>query len=261
MVINIFLWWTERPLSTTKPQGRIMTEKIRDSFIFYRSFFQAAKKLPKEDRAELMDAICYYALDGEEIDLSVVPEAIFTVIQPNLDANRRRWENGCKEKKPTRSKPEAKGKQTRSKPEGNKDKDVDVNKDVKCKSEFKSELINDKYKLLAEGLVFVLESKLNKSFTKSTAKSWATEIRLLIESDLKNRVNAFDDVKNAIQVVGDNYGADYFPVIQSGKSLREKLGKIENFVARNKPKKSGIHEAVDKLMAEGWFDDEVSDVE
>jgi hypothetical protein len=121
-----------------------MTEKIRDSFIFYRSFYQSAKKLPKEDKAELFDAICSYALDGEEIELSVVPEAIFTVIQPNLDANRRRWENGCKEKKQIISKPEAKDKQTVSKGEGNKDKDVnvDVNKN-KNKKGFISPSLKD----------------------------------------------------------------------------------------------------------------------
>lgn len=120
-------------------------KKVRDSFIFYRSFYQSAKKLPKEDKAELFDAICSYALDGESVEMSVVPEAIFTVIKPNLDANRRKWENGCKEKKkPSEveadeeqeiSKDEAKDKQTISKAQGNVNvnEDVNVNKDVKDK--------------------------------------------------------------------------------------------------------------------------------
>jgi len=116
-----------------------MTQKTRDSFIFYRSFYQAARKLPAKDKAELFDAICCYALDGESLDLSVVPEAIFTVIQPNLDANRRKWANGCKDKK---SKTEAKDKQKISKPEGNVNVNVDVNvdkdKDVECKSKLKT---------------------------------------------------------------------------------------------------------------------------
>ena len=124
----------------------------RDSFIFYRSFYQSAKKLPKESKAEIFDAICSYALDRELIDLSVVPEAIFTVIQPQLDANRRKWENGCKEKKTQSknkpidkqeiSKPEAKNKQTVSKPEGN----VNDNVNVECKSESKLEIIIPKPK-------------------------------------------------------------------------------------------------------------------
>jgi len=125
-----------------------MTEKTRDSFIFYRSFYQSAKKLPKEDKAELFDAICSYALNGELVEMSVVPEAIFTVIKPNLDANRRKWQNGCKEKKKRGeveakqeqeiSKDEAKDKQTISKAEGNVNVNVNVNKDVNHNLESKS---------------------------------------------------------------------------------------------------------------------------
>ena len=138
-------------------------EKIRDSFIFYRSFYQSAKKLPKEDKAELFDAICSYALDGELVEMSVVPEAIFTVIKPNLDANRRKWENGCKEKKKG-SKEESESKQEISKPEANQKQEIskneasqkqivskpegnvnkDVNEDVECKSKIinTSDLLN-----------------------------------------------------------------------------------------------------------------------
>jgi len=141
-----------RTSSTAKTSSAdIMSEKIRDSFIFYRSFYQSAKKLPKEDKAELFDAICAYALDGELIELSVVPEAIFTVIKPNLDANRRKWENGCKEKKkPSEveaikeqeiNKDEANNKQTISKAQGNVDVNVNVyaNVDEESKSKSKSE--------------------------------------------------------------------------------------------------------------------------
>ena len=117
--------------------------KTRDSFIFYRSFFHATKKLTKDDKAELFDAICTYALDGELVEMSAIPDAIFSVIQPNLDANRRRWENGCKEKKKNNnkqkmSKDEAKDEQKMSKSEGNKDKDKDVNENLN--EESKSEL-------------------------------------------------------------------------------------------------------------------------
>jgi hypothetical protein len=151
-----------------------MSEKIRDSFIFYRSFYKSAKKLSKEDKAEIFDAICCYALDGEIIEMSIVPEAIFSVIQPNLDANRRKWKNGCKEKKKGSkeesdnkqeiSKIEANDKQEISKIEANDKQEisenkadqkqivskaegnvnVDVNVDVECKSEMinTSDLLN-----------------------------------------------------------------------------------------------------------------------
>jgi len=205
----------------------------RDSFIFYRSFYQSVRKLPAKDKAEILDAVCSYALDGEEIAMGVVPEAIFTVIKPNLDANRRKWANGCKAKtkgqakdKQKISKPEAKDKQTRSKAEGNVDVNVnvDVNKDVN----------NNVYKDLAEGLSFILEEKLNR---KLNNKSWIKEIKLLIEKDLVNRVNAVEDVKKVIQEISNRFGEKYFPVIQSGASLRKKFSKVESSMQRGSVKK------------------------
>lgn len=91
---------------------------------------------------------------------------------------------------------------------------------------------NSQYLSLANGLIFILKAKLNRSFTESTAKAWEKEIRLLIERDLKNRDNPVEDVKKAIQDISDNWGAAYFPVIQSATALREKFTKIEAFIAR-----------------------------
>lgn len=91
---------------------------------------------------------------------------------------------------------------------------------------------NNKYLPLAEGLVFVLSDKLRKSFSEKVLKLWEKEIKKLVEIDLKNREDPFSDVLNAIQGVSDNYGKEFFPVIQSGGSLREKFSKIEDYLQR-----------------------------
>jgi len=154
------------------------TTKIRDSFIFYRSFYQSIKKLPAKDKAEIFDAICNYALDGQEIEMSIVPEALFTVIKPNLDANRRKWENGCKEKKKDdeleESKPEAKDKQTESKPEGNVNvnKDKEENKDLESESQFQTFWETYKEIHTSKGS----KQDANKSFLKALKKSTFEEI-------------------------------------------------------------------------------------
>ena len=60
-------------------------------------------------------------------------KTIWILIKPNLEANRTKWESGCKAKqKQKRSKTEAKPKQERSETEANVDVDVDVdeNEDV-----------------------------------------------------------------------------------------------------------------------------------
>ena len=83
----------------------------RDSFIFYRSFYEAISELPKENQADTYNAIIQYALNQEEIELTGISKAIFSLVKPQLDANYKKYENG-KQKK---SKLEANKKQTRSK--------------------------------------------------------------------------------------------------------------------------------------------------
>lgn len=94
----------------------------RDSFIFYRSFYEAISELPKENQADSYNAIMRYALDQEETELTGISKAIFSLVKPQLDANYKKYENG-KQKK---SKTEAKQKQTKSKKVTN----VNVNDNV-----------------------------------------------------------------------------------------------------------------------------------
>lgn len=98
----------------------------RDSFIFYRSFYEAISELPKENQADTYDAIMQYALNQEEVELTGVSKAIFSLVKPQLDANYKKYENG-KQKK---SKAEAKQKQTKSKVGTNVNENVNDNENV-----------------------------------------------------------------------------------------------------------------------------------
>lgn len=73
-----------------------MRKDKRDSFIFYRSFYEAVKVLSKEDKADLFEAITIYALDQKNITLSPIPKAMFKLIKPQLDANYKRYSVGVK---------------------------------------------------------------------------------------------------------------------------------------------------------------------
>jgi len=143
--------------------------KTRDSFIFYRSFFSATKHLNQVEKAQLFEAICSYALDGNLIDLQGMSQGMFELIKPQLDANRKRFENGCV-KKQKGSKKEAKNKQKRSKEEAN----VNVNHNVNVNEECKSELINENSNLMKNHNIennfkgVEIEAVKNKKFTKPT---------------------------------------------------------------------------------------------
>lgn len=95
----------------------------RDSFIFYRSFYEAISELPKENQADTYDAIMQYALNQKEIELTGISKAIFSLVKPQLDANYKKYENG-KQKK---SKKEANQKQNESKTETNVNENENVN--------------------------------------------------------------------------------------------------------------------------------------
>ena len=98
----------------------------RDSFIFYRSFYEAINELPKENQADTYNAIMQYALNQNEIQLNGISKAIFSLVKPQLDANYKKYENG-KQKK---SKTEANGKQKKSKIETNVNDNENVNVNV-----------------------------------------------------------------------------------------------------------------------------------
>ena len=70
----------------------------RAQFTFYRSFANALRRIRKDaDRAKAYDAICDYALDGKEPDLSGLPDSAaiaFELVKPNLDASKRKAESG-----------------------------------------------------------------------------------------------------------------------------------------------------------------------
>lgn len=100
---------------------------MRDSSIFYRSFYEAIKSLPETNQLEVYNAIFEYSFNFNEVELVGLSSTIFTLIKPQLEANNKRFENGLKPKqKQNGSKTEAKVKQKTSKVEANKN--VNVNK-------------------------------------------------------------------------------------------------------------------------------------
>ena len=69
---------------------------MRDNFIFYRSFYEAAKFLSSEDRLKLYEAIFELALNDEERLLDGPSAGMMTLIKPQIEANTKRYEAGKK---------------------------------------------------------------------------------------------------------------------------------------------------------------------
>ena len=70
---------------------------MRNSFVFYRSFNEAMEELSESDQLVLYRAIVAYGLDGQEASFeSSYLRMAWKLIKPQLDANWKRYENGCK---------------------------------------------------------------------------------------------------------------------------------------------------------------------
>ena len=78
------------------------------SFVCYRSWYEAAKNLPDADRLTYYELILEYALNQVDNSKNIrdYMSSFWTLIKPNIDANLRKWKNGCKGGRPvTKIKP------------------------------------------------------------------------------------------------------------------------------------------------------------
>lgn len=67
----------------------------RESFVFYKSFYEAIKELPRDVQGEVYTAIMEYSLYGITTEqLKPIARSIFLLIKPQLDASIKRYQNG-----------------------------------------------------------------------------------------------------------------------------------------------------------------------
>lgn len=71
---------------------------MAESFVFYKSFAKATKRMTAEQKAELLDALIAKGIDEEEIDPDDIQDdavaMAMELIIPQLEANAKRRENG-----------------------------------------------------------------------------------------------------------------------------------------------------------------------
>ena len=92
----------------------------RESFVFYRSFYEGIKELPRDIQGEVLTAIMEYGLNGVTTEnQKQITKAMFALIKPQLDANNQRFENG---KKGGRPKANCNQTETETKPKQNRNK-------------------------------------------------------------------------------------------------------------------------------------------
>ena len=100
----------------------------RDSFVFYRSWYDAIGNLPRDVQGEVLTAIIEYGLSGVTTDkLKPITRAIMELIKPQINANYARFENGRRGGAPKKTQPNQNQDLTKTQPNVNVNDNVNVN--------------------------------------------------------------------------------------------------------------------------------------
>jgi hypothetical protein len=140
---------------------------MRDSMVFYRSFFEAIKDLNFEQQGIIFNAIFDYGLNFKEPKLEGICKTIWTLIKPQLDANIKKFHNGKQPKeKQNISKTEAKNKQKESKTQAN------VNDNVNEKDNVRVDISLTNLSLVEKIFIDKTENNWTESFAKKEAEKF-----------------------------------------------------------------------------------------
>lgn len=90
---------------------------MRNSFVFYGSWWEAIKNLPRDVQGDVLTAIIEYGLYGETTEqLKPIAKAMLAMVKAQIDVNNQRFENG---KKGGRKKVNDNQNKTKQKPKSN----------------------------------------------------------------------------------------------------------------------------------------------
>ena len=90
----------------------------RDSFVFYRSFYDSIRGLGDAEFAECMRFLCEYALNDRELEGGTLAEVVLKMAKPQIDANNQRRSNGAKGGRPKTSGFESKNQEPKKETSG-----------------------------------------------------------------------------------------------------------------------------------------------
>ena len=75
----------------------------KESFIFYRSFWEALDGLSDNDKLAILEAIIKKGLNDEDMELKGIQKNLFALIKPQLEANNKKYIDGLKGGRPKKT--------------------------------------------------------------------------------------------------------------------------------------------------------------
>lgn len=162
----------------------------RDSFVTYRSFYEAVKSLDYETIGKVYVAINEYALDHNEVECEGIIKTIFTLIKPQLEASFQKAISGSKGGKVSKS-------QSSEELEDKEERNISTLEANPKQNESKTEANNKQTLSKAKA-----NSKQNESKTKANSKQTSSNANANVNANVNVNVNANVnddlDIKNKI---------------------------------------------------------------
>ena len=177
----------------------------RESFVFYRSFYEGIKELPRDIQGEVLTAIMEYGLNGVTTEnQKPITKAMFALIKPQLDANNQRFENGRlgaehgkKGGRPRKEKPQENPDLTPKKPQENPNltPNVNVNDNVNDNDDKDASAITDekKYYSSDNGVIkSISELKRDYLNDENLCNAIIKNLKVIDKNILSERLDAFN---------------------------------------------------------------------
>lgn len=227
----------------------------RESFVFYRSFYEGIKELPRDIQGEVLTAIIEYGLYGETTENpKPIAGAILKLVIPQIEANNKRYNNGKKGGRPTKNKTkqEPKQNQNETKPKPN-DNVNDNNKNIiKHTIHIDNNILFEQIKNLPEYLknfqgnklyLFVAyrfwelwkkENPTNLTVKNANVSKWYHEVRKIVEIDkttIERLIGIYAYFKQ-IQKGEAGFRRFWFDTIKSIHGIRKKNKAGEYYLDR-----------------------------
>ena len=232
----------------------------KKSFIFYADWKSVFDELPNEEAGMLIKHLLAYVNDEKPISENLLIRAVFANIKTTLKRDLCKYEK-IREKRSLAGKASVNKRQqvlTSVESVGDvlcvsdSDSDSDSGREEKEKTVSPKKTLkerNQKYMVLARYLSRIIRTNINIRHTPQQLSSWTNDIRQLEEG---NKIE-FTRIQKALEFYEKHIGEQYTPVIQSGSSLKEKFGSLENNMSAEKfPKKKDKPKKIVEA-GENWF--------
>ena len=208
----------------------------RESFVFYRGFFEAIKEMPEGEIAGAFLALCEYALNGEITrEMTQFQNCMFICMKPQIDANNKKYENGKKGGRPkggkvtnnqteTETKPNNNQTETNRKPNVNDNVNVNVNDNVNAND------LSIKEKVREKSADFAAANAATLSQSIEVVEPEIVKPVVVADGKEKRKQKFYNKLSNYIQEYGLQMVTEFFDYWtesnENGKKMRFEMEKV-----------------------------------